>query len=65
LPYFFLDEKVTKNQGLYFLLKAASTKQQPKLHKSPQSLQPLLRKSALAPCAELNRLLLRAGEPRK
>jgi hypothetical protein len=38
LPYLLLDQKVTKNQGLYFLFKAAIPPQQPKLHKSPQLL---------------------------
>ncbi len=32
LPYLFLDEKVAKNQALYFLFKAAGTLQNPKLH---------------------------------
>jgi hypothetical protein len=57
LPYFFLDEKVTKNQALYFLFKAARASQKPKLHKSAQLLWSILRKYALAPCAELIRFL--------
>ncbi len=57
MPYLFLDEKVTKNQALYFLFKAARASQKPKLHKSAQLLLSIIQEYVLAPCAELIRFL--------